>query len=345
MNTLELVAYYADLLILQYIGKPRAYATIQAQATPVVMPQVSVQTITFPLIPDAGSFILDWGGNLVAPINWDDTAAEIQAKIRDLAPNIIDGGDAFTAGVNVLDGGDALTTGSDTIDGGDAFGFGLVVTVTGSIASGTLTVTFISVTPVAPLLVLVSSTLTSSAVPVDPVITEVDETLPLAVQNAFNVLGETATGAQLDVIGKYVGVSRSGTGFTTQITLDDADFTSLIQMAIIKNNAGSSLATIQRLLNQFFPAEVFVYDYADMRLSFFISALVGSQDLVQLFITENLLPVPMGVQYSVIYSPTADPFFGFRTYSLPAHGVSPFNSYTDYQLNRPWLSYAESITP
>lgn len=349
MNTFELVKYYADLLILQYIGKPKAYASIKTVVTPTIMPQVTVQTITFDPVPDAGEFVLSWAGSETPAIEWNDSAATIQDYLRGLAAGTIDGGDASTSSFDdTVSGGDASTSSfDDTLDGGDAEGFGFLseITVTGSIASGTLTVTFVGVTPPAELIELVSSSLTNGGDAVQVVITETDETLPVAVQNAFNVTGpNTAQGVQLDVIGKYAGVTRSGNGFTMPITLDDADFLSLIQMAIIKNSAGSSLATIVALLYQFFPGQILVFDYQDMRMSYLLSSSIGSLDLVQLFITEGLLPKPMGVQLAlVIYIPDITNLFGFRTYDLPAVDVKPFNTYDDYQTDWPWLSYSNAV--
>ncbi len=177
---------------------------------------------------------------------------------------------------------------------------------------------------------------------VTPVI--MDE-LPTQVQNAYNLSGtELAVGTQLDVIGKYVGVTRSGNGFIGPITLDDADFLSLIQFAIIRNALGSSLYDIQFLLHQYFEGDILVFDYKNMRMSYLVSSSIGSQDLVQLLIVEGLLPKPMGVALAtVIYVPVIDMFFGFRTYDLPAFNSTPFNSYSDYQLDWPWLSYANAI--
>lgn len=169
--------------------------------------------------------------------------------------------------------------------------------------------------------------------------------LPTQVENAFDLMGVTpALGDQLDILGKYAGVTRSGNGFTGPITLDDADFLSLVLMAIIKNNSGSSLKDIQALLFQFFPGEILVFDYKDMRMSYLVSSVVGSIDLVQLFVTEGLLPKPMGVALAlVIYAPVITTFFGFRTYELPAFNASPFNTYTTYHMDYPWLSYADAV--
>lgn len=309
MNTRELIDYYANLLILQYVGKARAYATIQTLVNPVVMPQVSTQEITFVLAPTSGTFVLSYDGVSSAAINWNDSAGTIQTKLQAIA-------------------------GLES------------VTVSGAISDLSLIITFVDVPPPALILVLESNTLLNSGDSVGVTITETDETLPIAVQNSFNVTGtDYARGVQLDVIGKYAGVTRTGSGFTAPITLDDADFISLIQVAIIKNSAGSSLATIQELLHQFFPDQILVFDYQNMQMSYLVSTSVGSPELIQLFITEGLLPEPMGVGISlIIYAPVINMFFGFRTYSAPAFNSTPFNDYADYQTDWPWLSYANAIS-
>lgn len=151
--------------------------------------------------------------------------------------------------------------------------------------------------------------------------------LPLAVQNGFVIGNSTiagvtypgAVGAQLDVLGKYAGVTRTGRSFSgSPITLDDADFTTLIKLASITNVAGSSLATIQDLLHTYFPNQIFVYDSADMQMSYLITSTVGDQELVELFITEGLLPKPMGVELaSVVYIPNLS-LFGYQSYDSAA---------------------------
>jgi Protein of unknown function (DUF2612) len=161
--------------------------------------------------------------------------------------------------------------------------------------------------------------------------------LPVEVQNAFTV-GDTvvngtqypgAVGVQLDVLGKYAGVTRYSTDLTgNPVTLSDQDFTKLIQIAIIQNNSGSSLYDIQKLLHMYFPNEIFVYDGADMQMSYLIASSVGNQTLVEVFITEGLLPKPMGVQLStVVYIPTID-LFGFQDYSSVAPDYSGSTSYS-----------------
>lgn len=304
MNTYELCQYYAKLLVLQYIGKPKAYATVLTQVTPAVLPQTSTQTIVFSPAPSSGAFTLVYDTTATASINWNDSVSIVQTKLQ-----------AITALA--------------------------AVTVTGSIADGLL-VTFTGVNPPALILTVGTNTIDSGA----PVITETDVTLPISVQNGFNILAGTdiAQGVQLDVIGKYVGVSRTSAGFTTQITLDDSDFTSLIQIATVENSAGSSTADIVGLLNQFFPNQIFLFDRQTMEFDYYISQGVGSFDLIQVFITEGLLPKPMGVRIRlIIYAPVINTFFGYRTYQAPAYNASPFNSYTDYHTDYPWLSYVDAI--
>lgn len=168
--------------------------------------------------------------------------------------------------------------------------------------------------------------------------------LPLAVQNAFSI--DAAIGVQLDVLGDYVGVTRSGNGINGPITLTDDDFRLLIKLAILKNVASSSLATIQTLLITFFATKLFVFDYKNMHMGYLIDANSISQNLVQLFVTEGLLPKPMGVQLAeTIYTTTPTTFFGFCSYPQPQpFRNSPFNTYSSYQLTYPWLSYSYGIT-
>jgi hypothetical protein len=303
-NGLYFTQYYAGLLILQYLNKVKATATIQAMVAPVVMPQTTTENIAFATIPSSGTFVLNYNSLTTAAINWNDSAATIQGKLQ------------------------ALT------------GLGSV-TVTGSIASGVLTVTFTSVPPPAAMLSVDSNT-TGVVITV----TATDVILPLALQNAFNLTGSsTASGVQLNTLGKYAGVTRTGTGFNgVTITLSDADFLSLIQVAILRNSSGSSLSTIQALLAQFFPGEIYVFDYQNMQMSYLINSSIGSFNLAQLLVTENLLPKPMGVSLALtIYSPSINLFFGFRTYILPAYNNTPFNSYASYNSTWVWLSYQNAV--
>lgn len=302
---LEIVAYYEGLLIAQYANLPNAVGTIGATVAPIIICQTSVQTVSFSSAATSGAFVLSYNGNSSASINWNDSLSTVQGKLQ-------------------------------AISGLSA------VTVSGSISSQ-LIVTFVNVIPPAFILSQVSNTLSNGSGSVSISIAETDETLPLAVVNSFNFVSGSviASGVQLDVIGAYAGVTRNGVGFLGQsITLNDADFTVLIRIAIIKNSSGSSLATIQSFIHQFFANQMYVIDYANMTMTYVISQAIGSNNLLQLFISEGLLPRPMAVQITAIINPPNLNLFSFRTYELPAPpSSSPFNTYASYNLNYPWLSY------
>lgn len=166
--------------------------------------------------------------------------------------------------------------------------------------------------------------------------------LPALVQAAFDI--GTAVGVQLDVIGKYAGVTRNGYDFSGPITLDDGDFTILIRLAILQNNSGSSLADIQNLIFLFFPGQLLVFDHADMSIDYFFNSTFGSSSLVELFVKQHRLPKPMGVQIgALIYAPGINNLFGFRTYSLGPYNVHGFNTYSVYDTNCHWLHYSDAI--
>jgi hypothetical protein len=162
---------------------------------------------------------------------------------------------------------------------------------------------------------------------------------PLAIQNAFNI--ETAVGVQLDILGKYVGANRVGyDSIGNPINLDDDDYRILIQLVLIKNNAGSSLATIQDLLAGSFPGMVFVSDNQAMGLNYLVIETIGTPDLLEVLVNGDYFPRPMGVQVSITTIPEIDGLlFGFRTYDDAGDNISPFNSYGLYNLEYPWLSY------
>lgn len=164
--------------------------------------------------------------------------------------------------------------------------------------------------------------------------------LPNQIQNAFDPL--TAIGAQLDILGKWAGVSREGFSFSGPMVLDDEDYRKIINLKIIKNNSGSSLADIKDLLQLYFENTIRVFDYKDMSMSYYVSSAFGSQELVEFFINKDLLPSPMAVGVgSIIFHPTLK-FFSFRTYRAESRGF-PFNTYANYNEDWPWLTYTYAL--
>ncbi len=312
-TTLELINYYAKLLIKQYENKPKAYATILSIVTPIVMAQTSVQKISFSLTPTSGTFILSYNGNNTSNINWNDNATTIQTELR-LLPELSE------------------------------------ITVTGSIDIDTgLTVTFTGINNVAESLIVLSNSLLGISTKVKISVNQTDLTLPLAVQDAFNLISingsKTAVGVQLDILGKYAGVKRTVNTKTKTVNLDDTDFLTLIKFAIVKNNSGSSLYTIEKNLNMFFPGDFIVTDFKTMNMSFIFGSSLGSSDLFLALIAEDLLPVPMAVGYSAIVPPVIDQFFGYVVYEsdLLPHGNKPYNTYEDINYDWKYLQYSDFI--
>lgn len=305
-STLDLVKYYANLLIFQYQNKPRAYDTILATATPIVMSQTSVQTISFSPAPTSGTFVLSYDENNTSALNWNDSASTIQTALR-LVP--------------------ALST----------------ITVTGSIAAG-LTVTFTGLTLVADMLVVQNNSLLASSNPVIITIEETDQTLPLAVQNAFNI--DTAVGVQLDILGKYAGVTRTVNTSTQTIVLNDSDFRTLIKFAVVQNNAGSSLNDIETNLNIFFPGKFVLTDYKNMTMSYLFSSTIGSADFFRALVSEKLIPKPMAVGITTIVPPVIEQYFGYGTYQNGNEngGAKPYNTYENFNTDWFYLDYNNFIT-
>ena len=162
------------------------------------------------------------------------------------------------------------------------------------------------------------------------------------VLNGFDI--ETSVGNQLDLLAKYVDTQRTGETFSGDATLNDADFRQLIKIVIAKNNLGSSLYDIAKFLNDYFSNNILVFDSTNMQMSYFIDKALGSQDLAEIFVKDEKLPKPMGVQLgSVIYANDITSFFGMRTYNLDPANNSPFNTYSNYNTNWPWLSYDDTL--
>lgn len=313
MDSGSLIDYYASLLILQYLQQPKAVATIETLVAPVVIVQLAntVQTLTFSGTPASGAFTLVYGLATSASIAWNASNATIEAAIAAIIGSLI------------------------------------VVSVTRSLATGSLQILFNNVDGIS-LLTIGSNTLeTASSVPITISVSGNADLGPLAlqVQNAYNLIGDSpAVGVQLDVLGKYAGVTRYGNDFSGPVVLDDTDFLTLIKMVIVQNNSGSSLYDIQVLLNTFFPGSFLIFDYADMHMDYWFNSSIGSATLAEFFVEQNRLPKPMGVQLgATIYVPNVHRVFGFRTYTAPAVNSTPFNSYTAYDTDTHWLSYKDGV--
>ena len=171
-------------------------------------------------------------------------------------------------------------------------------------------------------------------------VSELDQSLPLAVQDGFNLLGGSiAQGVQLDILGKYAGVTRT----YGNLTLNDTDFLTVIQFAIVQNNSGSSLADIENNLNLVFSWNFAVFDYQDMNMSYIFNSSLVNLNVLTILLDEGLIPRPMAVGATVILIPDIKSLFGLRTYDAPNTFAKPFNTYDSFNTSWYFLSYSNAF--
>jgi hypothetical protein len=168
--------------------------------------------------------------------------------------------------------------------------------------------------------------------------------LPTGVMNAFDL--SSCGGVLLDTLGIYIGVSRNQFSFSGPVTLSDTDYRTLLNLKIIQNANASDLKTIVDFLYTAFGNSLQLFDYKDMALDYVLNSAIGNNTLLEVFIQGGFLPRPMGVKLrTIIYNPTLDNFFGFRTYDAPEFQVEPFNNYDSYNTTWPWLTYDYVVNP
>lgn len=165
--------------------------------------------------------------------------------------------------------------------------------------------------------------------------------MPSILQNSFDV--ETAQGPQLDMLGKYIGISRKVKTFTDFVVLSDVDYRMLLKIKIATNNMGSSMFDIQNFINLNLKGILRAFDHYDMNMSFFLNSAIISNTLAQVIIAENLLPKPMAVGFSAtVYLPTLDNVFGYRSYSFDPLDLVGFNNYSSYNPDYQFLTYEDT---
>jgi len=121
----------------------------------------------------------------------------------------------------------------------------------------------------------------------------------LDTEEAYNL--NTATGKQLDVLGKYAGVNR----FYSDGVLDDDDFRIIIKLKIIQNHSNHSKKSIDDSLFAFFENKIFATTENKMDLNYILLDDAVS-NIISVLKEKNVLPRPMGVDLSFIIAPTQD---------------------------------------
>lgn len=166
--------------------------------------------------------------------------------------------------------------------------------------------------------------------------------ISLDVLNAFDL--ETAVGQQLDILGKYIGLSRQVKIFLPDQTtrLNDDDYRTLLKLKLITNNGTASTGEIKKSLYELFPDTIRVYDNRDMSYTYFVSDTL--QDLMKVIVSEELLPLPMSVEYRLIFvSKDVTKFFGFSNYTGINNNPNGFTRYSQGFRNY-FLRYKDRLT-
>lgn len=204
----------------------------------------------------------------------------------------------------------------------------------------------------------------------------------VAVRGAFDF--ETAAGPQLDILGQYIGFSRtiqaqvdrfyftlvdyglpteSESGFTDYVDLqlntgssffiyqyNNISFTDLpddlyrplLRLKQILNESDNTLAKIAQDLWDNFGDQLICFDNRDMTILYLIKST--ATNLATLAVQTGLLPKPMGVRISGIFSitdPTA--LFGFYEYEYDNGNSIGFSSYETGFNGQIVLNYSDRI--
>lgn len=134
--------------------------------------------------------------------------------------------------------------------------------------------------------------------------------LILKVRDAFDI--ETATGKALDILGKYLGVSRwyyDENG--EQIRLNDTEFRILIKFKAISNTSNASHQAIDQAFYDFFGTRVRATSDGNMKMTIFVPR--DAERVIEAAVQQKALPTPLGVEANKIVVQDKR-FFGFVNY-------------------------------
>jgi len=135
--------------------------------------------------------------------------------------------------------------------------------------------------------------------------------LPLQLLQACNLAN--AVGQQLDILGKYIGVSRNGYTFSQAITLDDDQYRQFLNIMVVRNRLRFDVKSIQEFIHQFFPGVLQVFAYGNMSIGYGYLVAIGSNVMAEFFIRAGQLPQPLCVGLKpLIYLYPNNNYFGLR---------------------------------
>jgi hypothetical protein len=123
---------------------------------------------------------------------------------------------------------------------------------------------------------------------------------------------DTAVGAQLDILGQIIGVSRTvnfqPSGGVSPV-LDDTTYRLLLYATIANDAWDGTIGSLYPIWNKLFPGgRITIIDNQDMTATIVLSGVFTSiiQDLIN---NGYIVPRPQAVEYTYVFGGT--PFFGF----------------------------------
>ena len=161
----------------------------------------------------------------------------------------------------------------------------------------------------------------------------------LDIVNGYGI--DTAVGKQLDIIGKYIGLKRQvkvniGTSDTNILT--DDQYRILLKLKLISNTNYSSTSQIRAALYELFPDDIRLFDPRTMQYEYQLSTLFN--DLVNVILAEELLPLPMGLGITANVVPDLLKLYGYYGYDGLNDNPNGYSSYTDGFKGK-YLSYGD----
>lgn len=159
------------------------------------------------------------------------------------------------------------------------------------------------------------------------------------VINGFDI--ETAIGAQLDILGEYVGVDRYYLVDNQAELLSDDDYRLLVKLKAISNTSDLSHKSLDDSLYSFFGNTVRMDSDGNMEMTYFVPK--NKTPIIQAAIQKEVLPKPMGVRCSYIIE-YSKKFFGFCTYgNQTAVYKTGFRTYNNPDKVGECLTYSKRI--
>lgn len=165
--------------------------------------------------------------------------------------------------------------------------------------------------------------------------------LPQTIINGFDL--DTAKGKALDILGQYIGLKRqvkSLIGTSQTNVLNDSQYRLLLKLKLIQNTNFSSTSQLKAALYAWFPTSIRLYDNRNMTYDYQLSAFWN--DLINVIVAEDLLPVPMAIGYTATIVPNLLELYGYSDYGGLNDNPNGYSDYTSGFKGR-YLSYGDKF--